>query len=103
MDEKEFIAHIRHIAWVSYQIAVGQPWNAEINEDQMESLLDGIAYLEGHPEATPKSNHENWMREKISQGWKFGRVKDFENKTHPDLVPFDQLPEVEKRKTRRIW
>jgi len=25
-------------------------------------------------------------------------VKDFDKKTHPDLVPYDDLPEIEKRK-----
>ena len=75
----EFIAKIRHIAWVSYQIAAGQPYNAEINEDQMSSLLDGIVYLDWHPEATAETNHKNWMRMKEEQGWKYGTVKDFES------------------------
>jgi hypothetical protein len=98
MKEEEFIAHVRHIAWISYQIAAGQPWNKKINEDQMESLLDGIQYLRNHPEATPETNHENWRREKLRQGWKYGKKKDFRTKRHPDLVAYDQLSRVERRK-----
>lgn len=98
MERAEFIAKVRHIAWVSYQIAAGQPYNLEINDDQMTSLLDGIEYIDEHREATPETNHENWMRMKERQGWKYGEVKDFESKTHSDLVPYDQLPEIEKRK-----
>lgn len=35
------------------------------------------------------------MKCKIEQGWTYGDKKDFENKTHPDLVPFYELPKVE--------
>ncbi len=100
MGRGEFIAKVRHIAWVSYQIAAGQPYNVEINEDQMSSLLDGIEYLDYYPDPTVETNHENWMTMKKQQGWKYGRVKDFEAKTHPDLVPYEQLEEIEKRKDK---
>lgn len=100
MGRAEFIARVRHLTWVSYQIAAGQPYNVEINEDQMESLLNGIKYLDCYLEATAETNHENWMRMKEEQGWKYGKVKDFEAKTHPDLIPYEQLPEIEKRKDK---
>ena len=96
----EFAAKVRHIAWISYQIAAGKPYNVEMNLDQMLSRIDGIEYLWLNPEATPEMNHENWMRMKKEQGWKYGKVKDFEAKTHPDLIPYDQLPEIEKRKDK---
>jgi len=86
-----FIAAIRHVAWVSYQIAAGQPYNEEINEDQLRSLLDGIKFQDENPDNTPEQNHENWMKMKISQGWIYGKVKDFDNKTHPDLIPYSEL------------
>ena len=98
MEREEFIAEVRHIGWVAYQIAVGQEYNEKINNDQMDSLLDGIEYLDANPDTTPEENHNNWMRMKESQGWVYGPVKDFEKKTHPDLVLFHGLPEVEQRK-----
>ena len=98
MNKIGFIANVRHIAWVSSQIAAGHEYNEEINEDQLKSLEDGIGFMLKHPYATPRENHENWMRMKNIQGWVYGAINDFENKTHPDLVPFDQLPEIEKRK-----
>lgn len=100
MDEKEFIARVRHIAWVSFQIAAGQSYNTNMDIDQLESLLNGIRWRKTHPEATEIENHNNWMKKKIEQGWKYGLVKDFEKKEHPDLVPFEQLPECEKRKDK---
>jgi hypothetical protein len=98
MEREEFIAEVRHIGWIAYQIAVGQEYNEKINEDQMVSLLDGIEYLDANPDITPEENHNNWMKMKVSQGWVYGEVKDFEKKMHPDLVPFDDLPIVEQRK-----
>ena len=98
MNREDFIAQIRHIGWVTYQIAVGQPYNEEINDDQMESLIDGIRFRDANPDITPEENHANWMLMKVQQGWKYGEVKDFEKKTHPDLLPFDELPVVEQRK-----
>ena len=98
MKEEEFIAHIRYIAWISFQIAAGQPYNAEINSDQFESLLDGVRFAREHPDMTAEENHENWMFEKYCQGWKFGKEKNFEKKTHPDIIPYDELPEIEKLK-----
>lgn len=98
MNKIGFIANVRHIAWVSFQIAAGQEYNEEINEDQLKSLENGIEFVLKHPYVTPRENHENWMKMKKTQGWVYGDTKDFENNTHPDLVPFDELPEIEKRK-----
>lgn len=98
MRREEFIAAIRHIGWVYYQIAAGQPYNEVANEDQLDSLLNGIKYADDHPGMPPEQNHDNWMKTKAAQGWVYGPVKDFEKKTHPDMVPFGQLPDIEKRK-----
>ena len=93
-----FIAEVRHIGWIAYQIAAGQPYNEVINDDQLKSLLDGIRFQDERPDSTPEQNHDNWMKMKISQGWIYGEVKDFTKKTHPDLVPYNNLPEIEQKK-----
>jgi RyR domain len=36
-----------------------------------------------------------WMRAKLCQGWELGDLSR-EVMTHPDLVPYDQLPESSK-------
>lgn len=95
MNEEEFIAHIKHIAWVSFQIAAKQPYNKDINEDQLESLLDSVVWRKTHIDITEIKSHKNWIKKKLEQGWKFGPIKDFEKKEHPDLVPYDQLPDCE--------
>ena len=52
MNKTEFIAKIRHIGWVAFQIAVNQEYNEEPNEDQLKSLMDGVDYLLKHPNAS---------------------------------------------------
>jgi adenylate cyclase len=39
--------------------------------------------------------HLAWMRAKLCQGWELGDLSR-EAMTHPDLVPYDQLPESSK-------
>ena len=38
-----------------------------------------------------KQIHDEWSREKIQQGWKWGPETDKANKIHRDLVPFEVL------------
>ena len=38
-----------------------------------------------------KQIHDEWSREKINAGWKWGPVTDKANKIHRDLVPFEVL------------
>lgn len=98
MDKIEFIARARFLAWTCYQMGCGQEYNLEPTKDQLDSLMNGVRFGLQNPDATPESNHENWMKCKIEQGWVYGEVKDLEKKTHFDLVPFDELTKVEKDK-----
>lgn len=40
--------------------------------------------------------HEVWAASRIAQGWTYGPVRDDEKKETPCLVPYADLPEVEK-------
>jgi hypothetical protein len=93
-----FVAAIRHLGWVCYQMGAGQPYNIQATEDQKASLLQGTAFALSNPDLSPQENHDNWMRMKQSQGWVYGPVKDAAKKTHPDLVSFSKLPKVEADK-----
>ena len=98
MDKVEFIAKIRHICWCCYQMGAGQEFNEDINEDQLASLIKGVQAQFDNPNMTPEESHNNWMKMKASQGWVYGPIKDFLMKTHPDMVPYNELPEVERAK-----
>ena len=81
-----------------YQIGVGQSYNEQPTDDQLQSLLNGVRFALANPDRTAEQNHDNWMQYKIAQGWVYGPVKDAEKKEHPDLVPFKELPDIEQRK-----
>lgn len=98
MKREEFIASVRHIALTSYQIAVEQEYNKEMSKDQFVSLLNGVRYQDENPNTTSEENHNNWMKMKISQGWIYGSKKNSNLKTHPDLVPYNQLSKIEQLK-----
>ena len=47
-------------------------------------------------EEMSRNVHEVWAKSRMDQGWTWGKQRDDERKTHPDLVPYDELTEVEK-------
>ncbi len=65
---------------------------------QKESAVNGVEFHLNNPTAGPQASHENWLAEKVADGWVFGEVKDATAKTHPCCVPFDQLPMEQQRK-----
>lgn len=49
-----------------------------------------------------EKEHNHWMEGKIKNGWKFGRPRDDSKKIHPLLVPYAELPDIERQKDRDI-
>jgi len=55
-------------------------------------------YLSMDELPTPEQAHNSWMESYFKMGWKYGKERDVVKKTHPDLVPFDELPRDERDK-----
>lgn len=73
------------------------PWD-EAPEWQRLSAVKGVRFVLANPDAGPEANHNNWMRDKLDDGWTWGEVKDSTVKTHPCLVPFVELPPEQQAK-----
>jgi hypothetical protein len=58
----------------------------------------GACNLTENPELTPAQSHSCWMAHKKSEGWVYGEEKSEEHRTHPCMVPYDQLPDEQKFK-----
>lgn len=56
--------------------------------------------LESLVEKMSKNVHEVWAETRIKQGWTYGKERNDELKTHPCLVPYEDLPEEEKEYDR---
>ena len=44
--------------------------------------------------------HDVWAEGRIKEGWSYGEKRDDDAKTHPCLVPYDDLPDSEKEYDR---
>ncbi len=47
-----------------------------------------------------KNVHEVWAQSRMEQGWTYGEQRSDKLKQHPCLVPYEELPEVEKEYDR---
>lgn len=74
-------------------------WN-EAEQWQRDSAIQGVKYRINNPNAKESASHNAWMEHKIKDGWVYGETKDAEKKTHPCIVPYESLPEFQKRKDK---
>ncbi len=52
-------------------------------------------------EKLAENTHEVWAQGKLDDGWAYGETLDREKKTHPLLIPYDELTEGDKDYDRR--
>ena len=97
----EQIAQICHDANRSLCQTAGDhsqlPWNAAADW-QRDSAIKGVQFALANPDAPGSAQHDAWSADKIADGWAYGETKDAEAKTHPCLVPFEQLPPHQQAK-----
>jgi len=51
-------------------------------------------------EVLAKNTHEVWAQQRFAEGWKYGARRNDACKEHPFLIPYEALPENEKRYDR---
>ena len=90
----EDIAKCCHEANRAYCAAIFDPvldpWDSA-PEWQRQSCISGVRFHIENPTAGPQGSHENWMADKARDGWVYGETKDPEAKTHPCMIPYDEL------------
>ena len=47
-------------------------------------------------EQMAKNVHEVWAKNRLEQGWTYGEERNDVLKTHPCLIPYEELPQIEK-------
>ena len=65
-----------------------KPVTLHLNEDEIETMS--------------MVEHIRWSWDKRLNGWTYDNVKDETNKTHPGLIPYNDLPDSEKEKDREL-
>ncbi len=97
---RDMIAIAVHEAVNAVRLGLGQEalrawtdapqWQKDSTYDNVDKALAG--------NFGPRDSHEAWMEEKHENGWRLGETKDENAKTHPMLIPYDDLPEGERAK-----
>ena len=97
--KKEKIAEVAYMINRAYCYALGGtsvPEWKDAAEWQKESALNGVQFHIENPNVTPSVLHENWLKDKAKDGWKYGKEKDVNKKTHPCFLPYEDLPAEQK-------
>lgn len=98
MNETQ-IARVCHEANRAVRHALGETddggWD-DISEETQLSAINGV--LAAQAGADPIRSHINWLTFKEQHGWVWGPEKNEELKTHPCIVPYNQLPPEQQLK-----
>jgi hypothetical protein len=97
----EDIARICHEANRAYCVTLGDtsqpPWDVA-PAWQKESAIAGVEAILSGECTSPAVSHARWYARKQGEGWVYGRTKDVDLKTHPCMVPYEELPVDQQRK-----
>ncbi|WP_374215312.1 RyR domain-containing protein [Streptomyces sp. NEAU-Y11] len=90
----EQVARVIHEANRAVQQIVGDPapsseWATSSWRERQATTQGVYRALEGR---TPQQLHQDWCDHKVAHGWRFGPVKSEQARTHPCLVPYEDLP-----------
>ena len=66
------------------------PQPIDTSSIQLPQELDGLI------EQIAKNVHEVWAQSRLNEGWRYGEERNDAQKHHPCLIPYEELPEVEK-------
>lgn len=94
------VCHEANRAWCIAQKDFSQQLWEHAEDWQRDSAIKGVRFAMDNPNAPDSAQHNAWMEDKIKNGWIYGEVKDAGLKTHPCIVPFEQLPEHQQAKDR---
>jgi len=92
------VAHEANRAWCMANNDYSQPQWDEAPDWQRNSAIMGVEFHIANPNAGDSASHDSWMKQKEKDGWVYGEVKDESVKTHPCIVPFSDLPDIQQKK-----
>lgn len=94
------VCHQANKAWCeNHGDNTQKDWD-EAEEWQRSSAVKGVEFKLANPNAPDSAQHDAWMKDKVDSGWKYGIEKDSTIKTHPCIVPFEELPEFQQKKDK---
>jgi RyR domain len=99
-DKEENRAAARRIPDVLGRVRLGIVSLEQAKLMQKPTKDDVELAIEAQIEHLAQVEHDGWMAHRSKNGWSYGPVRDNAKKLHPLMVPYSQLPELEKEKDR---
>jgi len=95
----EFVYEAARIAAIAAQAPIiPEPWG-EREADFKAQFLKVIERQCGSQRSrSPEELHGSWMQAYFGMGWVYGEKRNVEKRTHPDLVPYADLGQLERDK-----
>lgn len=97
----EEIARVCHEANRAYSYTIGDYTHKSWEDSPQwvkDSAINGVEYHLMNKNSTPKNSHEQWLKNKKADGWKWGPKKDPVKKEHPCFLDYEDLPEDQRIK-----
>lgn len=76
---------------------LGAPWIV-LSEEERQHVIEGVKLHLSLGYVDPASSHNHWVFTKLRDGWTYGENKDAQARTHPNLVPFEELSAKQQAK-----
>lgn len=101
LESLENIAKTAHNVVGAYAVGLGGqhlPW-IELTKDERIRGIEAVKLLKGGSKAA-SAIHDYWISSMISDGWVYGEVLSEEDKTHPLMLDYRNLPKEERTKDK---
>ena len=97
--QAQFIYEAARLAAIAAKAPViPLPWS-EREDAFRKQFLEVIKRQCGEQRSkSPEELHGSWMQAYYAMGWVYGEKYDKEKRIHPDLVPYEQLGQLERDK-----
>jgi len=97
--QAEFVYEAARFAAIAAQAPiVPDAWKDR--EQEFRDQFVEVIHLQCSPQrsSSPEELHGSWVQAYRTMGWVYGEKYDRSKKVHPDLVPYDQLGQLEQDK-----
>ena len=95
----EFVFDAARLAAIAAKAPIVPKMFADREQDFRDQFFEVIERQCGENRSeSPEELHGGWMQAYIANGWIYGEAYDPEARTHPDLVPFARLNQLEQDK-----
>jgi hypothetical protein len=89
------------LATLESAVAVGRSWGAEpMGAEALGAEAAAGAPTQEQLARMAELEHESWRRHLLESGWRHGSPRDDARRRHPDLLPWSELGDEAREKTR---